>query len=137
MTTEIHAFDGREDRLSRISLTYDEPTSAGRSSAHTDTFRGRFVRLVPNREVVQEVQFGTTDPTMQGAMTIRYLLREDRGATVVTGLHEDLPPGVSREQNELGRRMSMGEPARLVERGHSGQGIRTARGGARRPTASA
>jgi uncharacterized protein YndB with AHSA1/START domain len=115
MTSEIHAFDGREGGSFRISLTYDSPTSAGKTSAQTDTFSGRFTRLVPSREVVQEVAFETTDPAVQGVMRISYLLREDDGATVVTGLHEDLPPGLSQEDNDLGWRISMTKLAALVE----------------------
>ena len=44
--------------------------------AQTDTFHGRFVRLVPDAEVVQEVEFETDDPAMQGAMTITYSLSD-------------------------------------------------------------
>ncbi len=50
----------------RISLSYDMPTSAGKTSAQTDSFHGRFVKLVPDTEVVQVVEFETDDPTMQG-----------------------------------------------------------------------
>ncbi|MDT7580890.1 MAG: hypothetical protein QOK35_2154, partial [Pseudonocardiales bacterium] len=37
------------------------------------------------------------------------------GGTAVTGRHENLPPGVRPEDNELGWRMSMGKLAALVE----------------------
>ena len=47
MTSEVHEFDAREGGAFRISLTYDEPTRSGKTSAHTDTHHGRFVRLVP------------------------------------------------------------------------------------------
>src|SRR6266536_1197281 len=57
MTSHVHAFDGREGGSFRISLTYDEPTGAGKTTAHTDTFHGRFVRLVPNEQVVEVVEF--------------------------------------------------------------------------------
>ncbi len=120
MTSEIQSFEGCEGGSFRISLTYDEGTSIGKTSSHTDTFGGRFTRLVPNREVVQEVEFETTDPAMQGVMKISYQLREEDGATVVTGLHEDMPLGLSQEQNDLGWRISMAKFARLVESGHDG-----------------
>jgi hypothetical protein len=47
MTCHVHAFDPREGGAFRISLTYDEPTGAGKTTAHTDTYHGRFVKLVP------------------------------------------------------------------------------------------
>jgi uncharacterized protein YndB with AHSA1/START domain len=48
MTSRVHAFDGREGGLFRISLTYDAPAGAGKTTAHTDTDHGRFVKLVPD-----------------------------------------------------------------------------------------
>jgi uncharacterized protein YndB with AHSA1/START domain len=117
MTSEVHTFDATEGGAFRISLTYDDPTATGKSSGRTDTFHGRFVRLVPDREVVQVVEFESDDPAMQGAMTITYLLDDDAGGTLVTGIHDDVPPGVSASDNELGWRMSMDKLAALVERG--------------------
>jgi len=43
MTSQVHAFDGREGGAFRISLTYDEPTRVGTTTAHADTYHGRFV----------------------------------------------------------------------------------------------
>lgn len=53
MTSQVHSFDGREGGTFRISLTYETAASAGKSSAHTDTYRGRFVGLVPNERLVE------------------------------------------------------------------------------------
>ncbi len=55
MTSHVHAFDGREGGTFRISLTYDAPTALGKTTAHTDTFHGRFVKLVPDELVVEVV----------------------------------------------------------------------------------
>jgi uncharacterized protein YndB with AHSA1/START domain len=115
MTSEIHAFDATEGGAFRISLTYEEPTGVGKSSAQTDTFHGRFVRLVPDREVVQEVEFKSDDPAMAGTMTITYVLTDEDGGTLVAGVHENLPPGVLPRENELGWRMSLDKLAALVE----------------------
>lgn len=59
MTSHVHAFDAREGGSFRISLTYDAPTATGKTTAHTDTFHGRFVKLVPNEQVVE---FKMKDP---------------------------------------------------------------------------
>ncbi len=115
MTSEVHAFDPREGGTFRISLTYDAPTDAGKTTDQTDTFSGRFVRLVPGREVVQRVAFETDDPALAGDMTITYLLAPDGDGTLVTGRHDDLPPGLSPADNATGWRMSMGKLARLLE----------------------
>ncbi len=118
MTSEVHAFDPREGGTFRISLTYDVDDGTGKSSSSTDTHHGRFARLVPDQEVVQEVEFETDDPTLQGLMTITFRLEDGHDgarSTVVTGTHEGLPAGVRPEDNELGWRMSMDKLAALVE----------------------
>lgn len=115
MTSEIHSFDPREGGAFRISLTYDEPTDTGKTSDRTDTYHGRFTRLVPDTEVVQVVEFETDDPGMQGEMTITYRLRDVDGGTEVEGRHDDLPPALSREDNDLGWRLSIAKLAALVE----------------------
>ncbi|TVT35418.1 polyketide cyclase [Amycolatopsis rhizosphaerae] len=116
MTSRIHAFDPRQGGEFRISLTYDLPTTAGKTDARTDTFHGRFSSLVPDTEVVQTVEFETTDPALQGEMTITYSLADgEEGGTIVTGRHDDTPPGLSLEDNEIGWSMSMAKLARLLE----------------------
>src|SRR5919108_4749675 len=102
MTSCIHRFEPHEGGELRISLTYDAPTSAGKTTAQVDTFHGRFVRLVPETEVVQIVEFETDDPALQGEMTITYTLTEVSGGTELVGQHENLPTGLSPEDNELG-----------------------------------
>ncbi len=57
MTSQVHAFDAREGGSFRISLTYDAPTGTGKTTAHTDTYHGRFVKLIPNEQVVEVVEF--------------------------------------------------------------------------------
>src|SRR5262245_54607559 len=76
MTSHVHEFDGREGGRFRISLSYDGPTTAGKTSAQTDTYHGRFVRLVPDREVVQAVEFETDNPALRGEMTVTVTLSD-------------------------------------------------------------
>jgi uncharacterized protein YndB with AHSA1/START domain len=115
MTSHVHAFDPREGGTFRISLTYDDPTGTGKSSAHTDTHHGRFVRLVPNEEVVEIVEFETSDPSLRGEMTITFTLADADGGTDLLAVHDDLPPGLSPDDNEVGWQMSLDKLAALVE----------------------
>ncbi len=115
MTSEIHSFDAREGGTFRISLTYDERTTAGKTTNQTDTFHGRFIKLVPDTEMVQAVEFESDDPSMAGEMTITYTLAEADGGTDIVGVHENIPPGVVPADNELGFRMSLDNLAKLVE----------------------
>jgi uncharacterized protein YndB with AHSA1/START domain len=115
MTSHIHSFDVREGGTFRISLTYDQPTTAGKTNPQTDSFHGRFVKLVTDTEIVEAIEFETDDPTMAGEMIVRYVLADAGGGTDLVGVHENLPPGVSPADNELGWKMSMDKLAKLVE----------------------
>jgi uncharacterized protein YndB with AHSA1/START domain len=117
MTSHVHAFNPREGGEFRISLTYDAPTGAGKTTAHTDTFHGRFIELVPDKEVVEVVEFETADPAMQGEMMITITLAEADGGTNVLAVHDRLPPGLSPADNEAGWRSSLAKLAALVEAG--------------------
>jgi uncharacterized protein YndB with AHSA1/START domain len=116
MSSCVHEFDAREGGVFRISLTYDAPTGTGKTSAHTDTQHGRFVKLVPDELVVEVVEFETADPALQGEMTITITLADAAdGGTELQATHEGLPPGVPPADNELGWRSSLGKLAAWVE----------------------
>jgi uncharacterized protein YndB with AHSA1/START domain len=117
MTSHVHAFDAREGGAFRISLTYDAPTGTGKTTAHTDTYHGRFVELVPDEWVVQVLEFETADPAMRGEMTITFALADADGGTEVRAAHDRLPPGLSPADNETGWRMSLAKLAAFVESG--------------------
>ncbi|GHH17059.1 SRPBCC domain-containing protein [Streptomyces lanatus] len=116
MTGHVHTFDGREGGAFRVSLTYDLPTGTGKSAAHTDTYHGRFVRLVPDEQVVEEVEFETDDPALRGTMTMTTTLTDAAGGgTDILIVHEDIPDVVPAADNETGTRMALANLARLVE----------------------
>ena len=117
MTSDVHAFEPREGGAFRISLTYDAPTAAGKTSAHTDTYHGRFVTLVADEQVVEVVEFETADPAMRGEMTITITLADAGGGTEIVAVHDQLPPGLSAADNEIGWRSSLSKLAALVEAG--------------------
>jgi uncharacterized protein YndB with AHSA1/START domain len=115
MTCHVHVFDPREGGAVRISLTYSGRAGAGKTAAHTDTYHGRFLELVPNERIVEVDEFETTDPALQGEMRITITLSDKDGGTEVVGVHEVLPPGVSTVDNEAGWRMALRKLAALVE----------------------
>ncbi|SRR5260221_166704 len=82
----------REDlRQLADSLENDAPTGTGNTTAQTDAFHGRFVKLVTNEQVVEVVEFETTDPALRGEMTITYALADADGGTDVLAAHGDVP----------------------------------------------
>jgi uncharacterized protein YndB with AHSA1/START domain len=115
MTSHVHEFDAREGGSFRVSLTYAAPENAGKSAVHTDTYHGHFEELVPDRLVVEVIEFETTDPRFSGAMTMTTTLTDADGGTDVLVVHEGVPDGVPAADNETGTRMALENLARLVE----------------------
>ena len=117
MSSQVHEFDAREGGSFRVSLTYDAPDGTGKSTAHTDTYHGRFRKLVPNEQVVEVFEFETADPALRGTMTMTTTLTDADGGTDVVIVHEGIPDGVPAADNETGTRMALANLARLVEAG--------------------
>lgn len=115
MSIHVHFFDARVGGEFRVSLTYDAPTGAGKTTAHTDTYHGRFVELTPNDRVVEAIEFETDDPAMQGEMKVTTMLTDTAGGTELIAVHDGLPPGISTADNETGWRMALARLAALVE----------------------
>lgn len=115
MTSHVHNFDPREGGAFRVSLTYDSADTTGKTSAHTDTYHGKFVSLVPNSLVVERIEFETDHPEMTGEMTITYTLSASGNGTHLLAVHEGLPKGVKPSDNELGWHMALDKLALLAE----------------------
>jgi uncharacterized protein YndB with AHSA1/START domain len=107
MTCQVHEFDAREGGTPR-----------GKTTAQTDTYRGRFVRLVPDELVVEVDVFEAADPALQAEMTSTITLADaPDGGTELTAVHDGVPDAVAPADNELGWRMALDRLAALVERG--------------------
>ena len=115
MTCEVHTFEAREGGAIRVSLTYDAPDRTGKTTGCTDTYHGRFARLVPGELVVEVDEFETDDPALRGEMTITVGLRDHDDGTELVAVHEGLPDGVRPADNEEGWRQSLDRLAALVE----------------------
>jgi uncharacterized protein YndB with AHSA1/START domain len=115
MTSHVHTFEPREGGSFRISLTHDAPSGTGKTTAQTDTYHGHFVKLVKDEQVVEVVEFETTDPALKGAMRITIALTDADGGTDLTAVHDRLPRGVPAADNETGWRLSLAKLAALVE----------------------
>jgi uncharacterized protein YndB with AHSA1/START domain len=83
-------------------------------------YQGHFVRLVPDREVVEAIEFETDDPGLRGEMTVTTTLRAVPGGTEVSIEHRGLPAAVSPADNETGTRMALARLAALLEPGNPG-----------------
>ena len=122
MRSEIHEWNAELGGTLRVSLTYDEATGAGKTTPHTDTYRGRFVELVPDERIVEVDEFETEVAELRGAMRSTITLADaPAGGTDLEATHTDLPPGLSATDNEIGWRMALDKLAAFVERGGGGR----------------
>ena len=117
MTSHVHVFEAHEGGSFRISLTYDTPSGTGKTTAHTDTYHGRFVKLVPNEQVVEVMEFETDDDSLRGEMPSTFTLTDADGGMYILAIHDNVPSGVAPADNETGWRMALEKLARLVEGG--------------------
>lgn len=115
MTAQVHLFEPRPGGAFRVSVTYDDPTRAGKTAGPTDTYQGHFASLVPGQQVVEVLAFETDDPGFSGQMTITTTLADADGGTDVVVVHEGLPAGVRPQDNETGTQMGLAKLALLVE----------------------
>lgn len=116
MTGVVHAFEAREGGAFSMSLLYPEAEAGlGKTSAAADMFRGRFAKLVPNREVVWAVEFKSDDPSFDGEMLVRTELRPVPAGVEVTIVSENIPAGIRLEDNEAGCRSTLEKLAAFVE----------------------
>jgi uncharacterized protein YndB with AHSA1/START domain len=112
----VHAFDGREGGSFTMSLVYPESdgSSQGKTSQSTDTFQGRFVKLVPSERIVWSIEFESADPSFAGEMTVSTTLAPEGRGTKVTIICENIPRGIRPEDNEAGCRSSLEKLASFV-----------------------
>ncbi len=117
MRGTVHIFEPREGGLFRLSLTYQnqEDVGRGKTSEDTDTVQGKFVELVPFEKIVWAVEFESEEPGFAGEMSITTRFTDADGGTEVIMLCEDIPEGISLEDNETGGRSSLRNLAALLE----------------------
>jgi uncharacterized protein YndB with AHSA1/START domain len=116
MSLEAHEFEPREGGRIRISLTYRDIAGTGKTTLHTDTYHGTFVRLIPDELIVERDEFETDDPALAGVMTISITLKDVDGGTELVATHDGLPAGVTLADNEAGWNMSLDKLEALVSR---------------------
>jgi uncharacterized protein YndB with AHSA1/START domain len=102
MSIQVHGLEPVEGGRFRVSLTYQGATGQGKSSAGTDTYHGHYLRIVPDEEVVEVLEFESDEPGLRGEMVIGYRLADSGAGTELTVVHDRLPPALSPELNELG-----------------------------------
>jgi uncharacterized protein YndB with AHSA1/START domain len=107
MTGRFERFDPRPGGSYRLVLTYRESSGAGKATSDSDIVEARFVDIVPDSRVVQAVDFVSDDPAFSGTMTMVWEVSPEDGKTRVELRAQDVPPGISPEDHEVGMTSSL------------------------------
>jgi uncharacterized protein YndB with AHSA1/START domain len=117
MTGRFERFDARPGGAYRMVLTYAKrSTGIGKATADSDVVEGRFVEMVPDRRVVQAVDFVSDDPAFAGTMTMTWEVAAVDGGTRVKIRAEDVPAGISPEDHAAGLASSLANLAAYLAR---------------------
>ena len=117
MTARIFTFDPREGGGYRIALDYVDagPGVRGKTSERSDAFTGRFLTLIPDEKIVEEVDFESDDPQFAGTMRLTTTFEAVPDGTRVTVLVENAPRGIKPADHDVGIRSSLANLAAFVE----------------------
>ncbi len=117
MTGSMLAFAFREGGGYRMRLSYDDPGHRpGKTSADADEVEVRIVELVPDRRIVQVVEFDSDQPEFAGSMRMTWSFEAVEEGTRVSVRAEDVPPGIRPEDHEAGLTSTLENLAIFVER---------------------
>lgn len=114
MTAEVVAWAARPGGRFRVSLTY-AGDQQGKTESGTDTYSGHFADLVIDEQVVEVIEFESTDPDLAGEMTLTTTLRDVAAGTEVELCHDGIPDAVPPADNATGTRMALAKLAAYVE----------------------
>jgi uncharacterized protein YndB with AHSA1/START domain len=116
MTARFERFDPRHGGSYRLVLTYaDASRGQGKAAADTDIVEARFIDVVPDVRVVQEVDFVSDDPAFSGTMIMTWEVTAVDGGTRVDITADDVPDGISAEDHAVGLASSLAKLASHVE----------------------
>lgn len=105
-------------------MSYNTPdhSTAGKSSEHIDIVSGRFIEIVPDKRIVQAVNFESEDAAFDGTMIMTWSLAEVPSSlaevpsgTRVTISWENVPYGISKEDHDEGLKPTLDNLANYLE----------------------
>lgn len=108
MAAVFERFDPRPGGSYRLILTYEHaPESSAKSTADTDIVEARYVEIVRDERVVQEVDFVSDDPAFAGTMVMTWTVHPSDGATRVEFIAQHVPDGISAADHAAGMASSL------------------------------
>jgi uncharacterized protein YndB with AHSA1/START domain len=113
MTARALEFDPCEGGRYRIELTLTGE-GQGKTTGDTDVAQGAFLELDPGRRIVWSAEFVSDDPAFAGTMIMTWSLDPRGAGTEVTIIAENVPPGISKVDHDVGLNSTLANLARFV-----------------------
>ena len=116
MRGRFERFEMRSGGGYRLVLTYDDAADApGKSSADSDVSEVRISQVDPGERVVQEIEFETDDPALQGTMLMEWRLRSVDEGTIVEIVARNVPEGIRARDHAEGITSSLANLSAYLE----------------------
>jgi uncharacterized protein YndB with AHSA1/START domain len=119
MSGRFDWFDATPGGGYRMTLSYDDEETRGKSTANTDVVEVRFIAVDEPRRVVEEVDFVSDDPDFAGTMTMTWSLQPVDGRTRVTVTATGVPDGISSEDHVMAFASTLSNLNQYVQRGRA------------------
>jgi uncharacterized protein YndB with AHSA1/START domain len=118
MKCRIYEFNPQAGGFFRMSYGYGDKNHEvpGKTSEHEDIFHGRFLELIPNKRIVELIEFESEDPAFAGEMKITTtLVPVPGGSTEVSFRCENVPVGIRPDDHNKGMKSSLENLAEFTE----------------------
>jgi uncharacterized protein YndB with AHSA1/START domain len=116
MRGRFERFDMRSGGSYRLVLTYDDLSDIpGKSSPGSDVSEVRITRIDPGAQIVQEVDFESSDVAFQGTMQMEWRLRSVEEGTIVEIVARNVPEGIRARDHAEGITSSLSNLAGYLE----------------------
>lgn len=116
MTGEMLAFDPRAGGGYRMALRYEsEDHGPGKTDEDGDLVEVRFLKLVPDKLILQAADFESDDPAFAGTMTMTWSFEAAGDGARVAITCENVPAGIRRHDHVAGLKSSLANLAAFVE----------------------
>src|SRR5215831_15425987 len=102
MKCTVHSFEPQEGGNFRMAFEYTNTNHkvGGKTSEHADVFHGKFLQLLPDKRVIESVEFESNDPAFTEPMKVITILTPLSEGTKVTIICEDVPAAINPEDHE-------------------------------------
>ena len=116
MTLRILAFDPRPGGRYRMELCHDGIGAAfGITTPSSNVVVGKFIELVAEDRIVEEVDFESADPAFAGTMLLTTRIMPVADGTKITIVADNVPPGIGEDDHREGMNATLKQLANFLE----------------------